>query len=1403
MNNQKNILKELKFLINLIFFSSLLIKAFSEECPEESPIFLKNGSCASLNCSLVEFVNGYCSISNRKIRTQWLSSIIIIGDWNFRYINFVTYSNGDFVAETTACPKDSRRMFYGLKANGRELFKNNSDETAFYSINTKDQENGGKKYEGEIFIIRITNDPDKEYILSITKISEYFELYDFENNEVYQEKISSKISEDYDSYRMFVLTKLFSDNKYYSILGFIKDNIYLYKFSFSSKNIDSNTIQKEVKTIGQAKGKSLTCFETENQLIICFYYNTNQNPTIYIMDQNLQEKNTLTLNDRGKSYNEDSFIKCIHLKGKIGIFSFYDIYSSSDDISYPFIYFKDFTNINNVINPIIGMNQDYIFLNLFKFYNNSIMNDLTKLSDTKICLTATSSEHDILYIVVLHIIDFVEIKVRYYSFEIYNLLYLKFLKDMKSYSYNDFLVIGASMCKQSECYDDHTDPHFSGLMFFSYPNSTDVNLDISYYLIENNDITIDNLEIDLKNYIKIENNIFGYIFSSIKIFNISQYKLIKLYSSTKSQEIYENYTLSINEKIKVKFINSNYLKDACSFQYYYIITEPDRDIYDKYPTVIDYNYGNDTDEFFNYMKKEYIGRTSNFKIYLDNKLENSCSEENCVLCKKDINKQYCITCNGEFFFDYNEDKTKIKKCYQAFSDLNASSELAEKSSIPTEDKTEETSIPTEEKTEETSTPTEEKTEENPTMTEEKSETDEEIKKCKIDEILDNKNDLCKNENIDESQSEEIYKKLIDECLNLECANNNKIIETKNIIYQLSTLEGQKYSNISFVSSIDLGKCEEKLRKKYNMDDEDEFIIIKRDIKNEVTTYVEYEIYNSRDLEVLSLDICNETQIIINIPVNLKEETERLYDNLAKLGYNLLDENDDFYNDICSTYTSESGTDMLLSDRKEKIYKNNGNLTLCQKGCQLESFNSTNKNAKCNCNVQTNKYIEKKNIETSDKFDQKYFTKKFLTTLKNSNFFVLKCYKLVIQFENYFKNIGRLIMTLLLIIVLILIFIFISSERKKINIFINIILKSINYNNNSNINKIKKKSSFNIKKNRTIKKSKTLVCKKNGKNKIKSFPPIKKLKRHKSLYNGDEMKNSSKLKLNLVNDVKIPKSKINLYNKKPTINININNINIKRSRKKSATHKPKNLSNIEIFNNPKEKVNKYKYNDRELNYLKYEEALKYDNRSYSQYYISLLKQNHIILFTFIQRNDYNLFSFKIILLLVSFSLYFTMNGFFFKDSTMHRIYENKGKYKILYQIPKIIYSSLVCAAINTILRQLSLSEKTILKLKQIDNNTIAQKKSRSIKGCLCLKFTIFCNLSLLFMIFFWYFISCFCAVFLNTQIILIKDTLISFSLSMIYPFCICLLPGIFRIISLRAKNKDKPNIYQFSLLLSFI
>ena len=121
----------------------------------------------------------------------------------------------------------------------------------------------------------------------------------------------------------------------------------------------------------------------------------------------------------------------------------------------------------------------------------------------------------------------------------------------------------------------------------------------------------------------------------------------------------------------------------------------------------------------------------------------------------------------------------------------------------------------------------------------------------------------------------------------------------------------------------------------------------------------------------------------------------------------------------------------------------------------------------------------------------------------------------------------------------------------------------------------------------------------------------------------------------------------------------------------------------------------------------------------------------------------------------------------------------------------------------ILKVLSLSEKNILFIKQQNNLKIAIQNSKKIEKIIIVKFVIFFLLGNLFLLFFWYFISCFCAVYTNTQIILIKDTLVSFALSMAYPFGINLLPGIFRIPALKAKNKNKKVLYQISYYISLI
>ena len=153
--------------------------------------------------------------------------------------------------------------------------------------------------------------------------------------------------------------------------------------------------------------------------------------------------------------------------------------------------------------------------------------------------------------------------------------------------------------------------------------------------------------------------------------------------------------------------------------------------------------------------------------------------------------------------------------------------------------------------------------------------------------------------------------------------------------------------------------------------------------------------------------------------------------------------------------------------------------------------------------------------------------------------------------------------------------------------------------------------------------------------------------------------------------------------------------------------------------------------------------------------------------------------------------------------MHRIYKEYGVYNILYRVPQILYSSIIPTIINIILKTLSLTEKDILKLKKEEDYNIMINQSKKIESCIIIKFIIFFIISLFLMIFFWYYISCFCAVYNNTQIIFIKDILISFGISMLYPFGINLIPGIFRIPALRAQKKDKQCIYKLSTYIALI
>ena len=168
-----------------------IIKASNSNCPKEKPfLMLESGECRqnSSNC----LNSKECSINNKIVKTQWLNNFIMFGELSYTYIYFGAYSNGDMIVETASYPFIPKRIFYGLKKNGRPFFRNktNNKETPFYSININNINNMTTEATAAIIKLSGEDNQGKEYFMAVSKRSGNAELFDFDKDVVYIKTVS-------------------------------------------------------------------------------------------------------------------------------------------------------------------------------------------------------------------------------------------------------------------------------------------------------------------------------------------------------------------------------------------------------------------------------------------------------------------------------------------------------------------------------------------------------------------------------------------------------------------------------------------------------------------------------------------------------------------------------------------------------------------------------------------------------------------------------------------------------------------------------------------------------------------------------------------------------------------------------------------------------------------------------------------------------------------------------------------------------------------------------------------------------------------------------------------------------------------------------------------------------------
>ena len=273
---------------------------------------------------------------------------------------------------------------------------------------------------------------------------------------------------------------------------------------------------------------------------------------------------------------------------------------------------------------------------------------------------------------------------------------------------------------------------------------------------------------------------------------------------------------------------------------------------------------------------------------------------------------------------------------------------------------------------------------------------------------------------------------------------------------------------------------------------------------------------------------------------------------------------------------------------------------------------------------------------------------------------------------------------------------------------------------------------------------------------------------------------NKIENNEMNDIKIEDVKENELEQKKEENTADNQKDKKENNNNKDNKDEVNSKISQIF----------ELDNDEKNELSYEKALKNDDRNFCQYYCFMLQLSHIIINVFCRCNDYNIFSIKLGLLLITFPINLTFNAFFFTSKQIQAVTINKLD-DISIDVKNLLHSfaaSILSTIFLILLKLLSITHNKIRKIRKIKNIDEAKKQSVSILKCLNWRINAYYILSLIFLIFFGYYCLCFCAIFENTQLLLIETMFTSWGFSLLYPFLICFVTSIFRMCSIKFKKK---------------
>ena len=549
---------------------------------------------------------------------------------------------------------------------------------------------------------------------------------------------------------------------------------------------------------------------------------------------------------------------------------------------------------------------------------------------------------------------------------------------------------------------------------------------------------------------------------------------------------------------------------------------------------------------------------------------------------------------------------------------------------------------------------------------------------------------------------------------------------------------------------------------------------KSDSKNE-RKVLKYGMFSPMTGEYLDSDeICKEDKIIftdsiedklLQSKVNLKIIKEFVND-----GVDIFDLSSPFYNDLCFQYNSSK--DVAMKDRILEFFPN---ITLCEEGCDIKGINMTTITAICEC------YYSK--IKREDNLKNKVLEQAQISNLEeiisSANIYVIKCIKLIFDINRLKRCYGVFIVLGFILIEIICSFYYCLKNIFAINKFIfGITNKYI-----SNIIKPKDNKINNIKFIQEANKINSVFKLKGNseKNSIKQ-DGHKIIKKTKSTKKADFNKNINQIKKNKV-----------VYSYKLDNNIDLSNLSDKHLYSEKKLDIPNNHNSLFINVNDDIDINIDDFLQTELDDMDYDEAIRKDNRKFCPSFLEKLKKDQILVNTFYTYEPIRPRAIKIILLILQINLYFFVNGLFYDEEYISKIYHiEKDTFLTVAErfFDNLIDVAFVGIIVNYIIEFFFIEELKIKKILKFEKDNILVMKYEMIKllKSIKIRYLIFIIISFVISFISLIHIFCFNIIYNHTMKEWITFSFIIILTIILATFLLCLLQTCLRILSFKFKSE---------------